>query len=107
MILKLNIYDKKGKEIVRTAEGQTCDIMLGTIEGIMEVLNIDSVEDDFEIIKRIYGAYQEIRIILGDVFGEVTEEEWRRVKVKELIPVILAIAKFTFFEMKKIPTDPN
>lgn len=107
MELILNIYDKKGKKVVRQAKGNTVDIMMGTIERLMSLLDIENSTDSIEILKKVSGAYQELKGILSLIFEDVTEEEWNYVKVKELIPVILNVVKYTFAEMNSIPTDPN
>lgn len=107
MTLKINIYDKKGKEVARVAEGQTVDIMLGTIENLMEILDIDKITNNLDLLQKVYGAYGEIKSVLSDVFGDITEDEWKRVKLKELVPTLKQIAMFTFGEMAKLPTDPK
>ena len=99
MILKINIYDAKGKEVVRVAEGQTFDIMLGTIEKLMELLDIDKISNNLDLLQKVYGAYGEIKGVLSDIFGDITEDEWKHVKLKELVPTLKEIAMFTFAEM--------
>ena len=35
----------------------------------------------------------------------MTDEDWEHVKMKELVPVIIGIAKFSVTETLKIPSD--
>lgn len=105
MELTINIYNRTGKEIERTAKGETVDIMLGTIEAIMDVLDIDNIQDDNKILKSVSSAYKELRIILSDVFGDITKEEWKRVKLKEIVPIVMLIVKYTFLQMEKLPSE--
>lgn len=105
MTLVLNIYDKKGKKVERQATGEMCDIMFGTIEEIMGILQIDSAESNAEIFKKVAGAYKEIRSVLETIFGDISEEEWKRVKLKEILPTILSIISYSFSEMQGIPVD--
>ena len=107
MKLTLNIYDAKGKKVERTATGETYDIMLGTIENLLGILDIENADNDMDIVKKIHGAYKELRVVLCQVFGDIEEDEWKRVKVKELVPVLKVIIKYTFIQMQELPTDPN
>ncbi len=45
--------------------------------------------------------------MLSDIFGDITEDEWKHVKLKELVPTLKEIAMFTFAEMTNLPTDPK
>ena len=60
MKLELHIYDENG-EVARTAQGEMKEIKMGTIEDLMDLLDIDSAADNFEILTRVTKAYKEIR----------------------------------------------
>lgn len=107
MNLTLNIYDKTGKSIVRTAESDTFDLMFGTVMSLMELLKIEDMDDQLELLKTVSGAYSEITNVLTAVFPDVTETEWKFVKVKELMPIIIDIAKFAVSETFVIPKNPK
>lgn len=102
--LKLNIYDKSGKEVVKTYEASTYDLMFGTVMELMELLKIEELDNQAEMLKTIYKAWGEIRTVLDGVFVGVSADEWKDVKVKELLPLIVSIAKFSISEMFAIPT---
>lgn len=103
--MKLNIYDAKGKKVVKTYESETYDIMFGTVSAIMDVIKVDQIDDQAELVKVICSAWNEVTDVLGGVFPGVTKEEWKHVKVKELIPIIIEIVKFAVTDMLSIPTD--
>lgn len=103
--LILKIYDDKNKNIEKTYTASTYDLMFGTVMKLMELLKIEEMDDQLEMLKTIYGAWEEIRVVLAGVYPDVTPDEWRRVRVKELLPLILKIAKFSVTEMFSIPTD--
>ena len=107
MDLKLNIYDKTGKSIVRTAESDTFDLMFGTVMSLMELLKIEDMDDQLELLKIVAGAYDEITGVLSAVFPDITPNEWKCIKVKELMPVILDIAKSAVSETFVIPKNPK
>lgn len=102
--MKLNIYDSKGN-VVKECEANALDLEFGTIRTLMELLNIENVDDTFELLKTIYGAWDQVISILGKVFPDITYEEWEHVIVKELLPVVIDIFKYSFSEMLSIPTD--
>lgn len=105
MNLKLNIYDKTGKEVIKTVEADTFDLMFGTIVKLMDLLKLEDIDNNLEILKVIYGAWNEITDVLSTVFPSMTDEDWKTVKVKELIPVIIEIGKFAIADALAIPTD--
>ena len=105
--LLLKIYDNSGKTVVKSFESSPYDLMFGTVMRLMEILNIEKMDNQLEMLKTIYNAWDEIKEVLSGVFPDVTEEDWKNVKVKELLPLILEIAKISISEMFIIPTDPN
>lgn len=107
MNLVLKIYDADGKNIVKTYMSSTYDLMFGTIKRLMELLKIEDMNDQLEMLKVIYGAWEEIKTVLAGVFPDVQPDEWEHVKVKELLPLILDIAKFSVQEIFSIPKEKN
>lgn len=105
MNLILKIYSDDGKTVVKSYESTTYDLMFGTVMQLMELLKIEELDNQMEMLKTIYSAWDEIKTVLSGVFPEVTEDDWKHVKVKELLPIILEIAKFSVTEMFSIPTD--
>lgn len=105
MNLKLNVYDKTGKEVVKTVEADTFDLMFGTIVKLMDLLKIEDIDNNLEVLKVIYGAWNEITDVLSTVFPNMTDEDWKTVKVKELVPIIIEIGKFAITDALAIPTD--
>lgn len=93
MELKLNIYSKeeKGKiEKTYTAEGY--DLMLGTIDDLVAVIDLDKIDDEKAVAGMLIKGYRQIKPLLHDVFG-ATEEELNRTKVSDLIPLIIDICR--------------
>lgn len=103
--LVLKIYDNTGKNVIKSYESTTYDLMFGTVMSLMEVLKIEDMNNQMEMMKTIYEAWDEIKSVLSAVFPDVTNEDWKHVKIKELLPIILEIAKFSVSEMFVIPTN--
>ena len=103
--LILKIYDNAGKNVIKSYESSTYDLMFGTVMSLMEVLKIEDMNNQMEMMKTIYEAWDEIKSVLSAVFPDVTNEDWKHVKIKELLPIILEIAKFSVTEIFTIPTN--
>ena len=92
--LKLNIYDPKNKnEIAKTYTAESYELMLGTVEDIMEVIDIDKASNNIEIAKMIVKCYKQLRPFLKDIFTGLTDDELKCVKVKELVPLFKDIVQ--------------
>ena len=89
--MKLNIY-KNQKEIEKTYEVDEYDIMYGTVQDILEVLDeVDNLDDNEQLLKLISANRTKIEDLLLDIFEPegMTSEDLRKVKLKELIPVFM------------------
>lgn len=103
--LVLNVYNDSGKTIVKTFKASTCDLMFRTVRKLMDLLKIEDMGNQAQMLRTIYDAWDEIRAVLGGVFPEVSDEDWDNVRVRELLPLVLKIAKYSISEMFVIPTD--
>ena len=92
--IKLNIYKEGNKyEIEKVYTAESYELMMGTVEDIVGIIDLEKIDDDKEIAKMILKGYGQIKPLLIDVFPGLTEDEIRRVKVPELVPVIIGIGK--------------
>lgn len=107
MNLILKIYDDKGQNVVKSYESTTYELMFGTVMSLMDLLKIEDIDNQLELLKIIHNAWAEIKEVLSGVFPEATDDEWKHVKVKELLPIIIGIAKFAVSDMLSIPTEKN
>ena len=88
--MKLNIYEKG--QVVKTYEAETADILYGTVEDLIELIdldklqNLESKESQLEIGKTILKGVPILMPFLKEIFIGLTDEELRKTKVKELIP---------------------
>lgn len=96
MELRLNVY-KRG-EVEKTYQTDTCDILFGTVDDILELIDIDKLDkkdNEMEIAKIIVKAIPKLKDLLKDVFPGITEEEIKRTKLRELVPLFINICKFS------------
>lgn len=104
MELKLNVYDDENN-VVKTATAEVMELKFGSIRSLMKLLNIDDINDTAQLLKVVYGAWEQLTKILNGCFPEMTDEDWDNVKVSELVVVLVAILKYSFTQMLSIPTD--
>lgn len=104
--LVLNVYDNEDN-IVKTSTAELIELKFGSIRKLMKLLNIDNIDDTSELLKVLYGAWEQITKVLTGCFPDMADEDWDNVKVSELIPVLMGILKYSFTQMLTIPTDPK
>lgn len=102
--MTINVYGINDK-IVKTCEAKVVDLKFGTIRKLMKLLKIDDIENTSELLKVVYSAWDEITIVLSQCFPDMEDDDWDNVKVSELLPVIVNIAKSAFAEMLTLPTS--
>lgn len=104
--MKLNVYNKDG-EVVKTVEGRNIDIKFGHIRSIMKLLNVDNIDDTYDLLNSVYSAWEKLTEILSECFPEMEEEDWENIRIKELIPELIQIIKDSFAEILTIPKEKN
>ena len=104
--MKLNVYNKDG-EIIKTVEGRNIDIKFGHIRSIMKLLNVDNIDDIYDLLNSVYSAWEKLTEILSECFPEMEEDDWENIRIKELIPELIQIIKDSFAEILTIPKEKN
>lgn len=101
MELKLNVY--KGRQVEKTYTADSYDIMFGTIEDIIGVIDLDALtnqKNDADFVRAVGGVivkgFDQLKPLLMDIFPDLTEEELRRTRVKELVPLVMDVIKYSF-----------
>lgn len=102
MEINLNIW-KNQKEIEKTYTIDSYDILWGTVEDLIEAVNIENLSkqlddektENMALIKAaanmVTNSRNLINTTLKDVFDGLTDDELKRVKLKELINVALQL----------------
>lgn len=92
--MKLNVY-KNQTDIEKTYEIDNYDIMYGTVEDVLSVFDdIEDYSDNTQIFKIIQKNRHKLNDLLKDIFPDLTDDELRRIKLKELIPVFMELFKY-------------
>ncbi len=111
MDLKLNIYEKK--KIVKTYTAETYDLMFGTVEDLIDLIDLDQLKNgtDAEIIKLvgkvIINGMRIIKPLLKDIFEGLTDEELKKTKVSEISTALVEIVKFSISQITKGTNGKN
>lgn len=84
--IALNIYKADNKqEIEKTYTVEGYELMLGTVEDFIGIIDIEKLADNIEAAKMLLKCYKQLIPLLKDIFPEVTDAELKRVKVNELV----------------------
>lgn len=108
MELRLNIY-KTQKEIEKTYSTQDYDVLYGTVEDLLDCLDLEALtnQDDKEGIiaaasRLIRARADVINPLLMDIFPGLTEDEMRRTKVREVLEVVVGLTGFSLDQIKSL-----
>lgn len=98
MDLKLNVY-KNNKEIEKTYTATEYDLMWGTMEDLTTAIDLNKINDEVEVGKMVIKVLPQIKPLLKQIFPGLTDEEIRRTKVKELIPIFIDAFQYSLSEL--------
>ncbi len=105
MELKLNVY-KNQHEIEKTYTADTYDLLFGTIDDFAHCLDLHALTGNNgslaaaqAVYNLVTGGLDMLKPLLKDIFPGLTDEELRRVKAKELIPVAAGLCGFTMDQL--------
>ena len=102
----INVYDKEGN-VIKTCTAIDADIRFGSVRKIMALLDLDDINDTFALLKTIYGAWDQTTKVLSECFPDMEDEDWDNVLVKELVPVVVDIAKASLAKILDMPSEKN
>ena len=111
MDLKLNIYEKR--KIVKTYTAETYDLMFGTVEDLLNIIDIDNIQagDKTELIKAVAKVLAHsmdiVKPLLKDVFDGLTDEELRNTSIKEIVDVLSNIVTYSINQITKGNSGKN
>lgn len=103
---EIKVYDDKGK-VKKTCVAEAIDLEFGTIRKIMEILNIEEKETTTQLLSTVYGAWDQLVNVMSQSFPDMQYEDWEHVKIREFLPVMVGIIKYSISEMLTVPKDPK
>ena len=108
MELKLNIY-KTQREIEKTYIAQDYEVMYGTVEDLLDCLDLEALTGNSDADGVIAAASRLMRAradvinpLLMDIFPGLTEDEMRHTKVREVLEVIVGLTGFSLDQIKSL-----
>lgn len=90
--IELKIYKENSKKEIEkkyTVDGY--ELMLGTVEDFMSIIDVEKIGDKTEAAKMLLKCYKQLMPLIKDIFPEVSDEELRRVKVPELVEMFMQV----------------
>lgn len=99
--MKINTY-KNQNEVEKTFEIEAYDLMYGTVEDLLNIL--DGVTDganEATMLKVIRDNKTIVNDLLKDIFPDMTDEDLRKIKLKDLIPFFKELFEYVILTFKK------
>lgn len=113
MELKLNIYTGEMicRKVEKTVTASDFDLSVGACEDVLDVINIDMFEGGLSALSDealielavpiVKNAFPFFKKLFSEIF-EVSEDEIRRAKIKEMARVVVDIVKYSIVELKSL-----
>lgn len=112
MQLNLNIY--RGRNIEKVYTANEFDIMFGTVEDLIDLIDADRLsgnvsDTDFiaAVIVLLKGGFDQVKSLLKELFPEVTDDELKRTKMKDIVHILVSVLKYGFAEMTGASSAKN
>lgn len=106
--ISLNIYSGENKnEVTKVHTVDGYDLMLGTIDDFMEIIDVDKLDDEMAIAKMIAKGYGQLKPLLKDIFPELTDEDYRHIKTNDLVFTIMQVGQAILESFKELKTGKN
>lgn len=103
MEIKLEIYDRR--KVVKTYMAESYDIMFGTVEDLISVLDLDKIMsgDDKELVQAVAHAipkvFNMVKPLLKDIFEGLTDEEIKHARLSDIAKCLLTIVKLSIAQI--------
>lgn len=100
--MKISTY-KNQKDIEKTFEIEAYDLMYGTVEDLLNILDgvTENGSDETAMFKVISDNKTIINDLLQDIFPDMTDEDIRKIKLKDLIPFFKELFEYVILTFKK------
>lgn len=105
-MITLNIYGTD-KQVEKTYSVDSYDLMFGTAEDFVSIIDFDKIDDQNELAKMVVNGFGKLKPLLKDVFPEITDDELKRTKVNEVIQCIIQIAESVAGSLSSIGKQGN
>lgn len=89
-MLRLNVW-KNQKEIEKTYEVKEYDLMYGTVEDVLSILDGAENASEAELLAILKNSRKKINDLILDIFPDMTDVDLRRIKLKELVPLFVQL----------------
>lgn len=103
--ITLNIYSAEDKnKVEKTYTAESYDLMFGTVEELIQLMDVDKMTDNIAITRMVVSGFSKLKPFIKDIFVGVTDDDLKRVKVKELIPIFIEVFRSVVADLDLIKT---
>ena len=106
--ISLNIYDNNDKsKVTKTLETEGYDLMMGTVDDFINIIDLDKINDKNEVAKMAAKSYKQLKPLIMDIFPELQDEDYRNIKVTDLVRLIVQIGTSIMDNMDILKSSKN
>ena len=106
--IKLDIYEKHDKtKVAKTLEAEGYDLMMGTIDDFVAIIDLDKIGDQKEVAKMVVKSYKQLKPLIMDIFPELQDEEYREIKFNDLVRLIVQIGTAVIDQFDILKSSKN
>lgn len=104
---------KNQKEVEKTLKCAEYDLMVGTLEDVLKLFKMGDVDSEIQkldektILQIIVKEFDKVIALLHEVFPEMTAEDHRKIKVRELVPFFMDLITYSVEQIMSIKTRKN
>lgn len=102
----VNVYDKNGN-ITKSVKARDYKIDLHPIIVLMDIIDITDESSTIAVLRAVKTSWDELMDVLSDIFPGLEKEDWKHVRLEELIPTVLGIINFAVKDAMRIPSEKN
>ena len=106
MDFSINVYDKNGS-ITKSVKARDYKIELEPIIALMDIIDIIDESSTVSVLRAVKTTWNELIGVLSDIFPGMEKEDWKHVRLEELIPTVAGIVKFVVNDAMRIPSEKN
>lgn len=82
-------------DVSKVVTAEAYDIMFGTVEDILGLLDaVGDGSDDSAVIRAVTSNWEKLCTLLLDVFPDLTREDLKHIKVREVVPVMVGLFRY-------------
>lgn len=99
--IRLDIYGKDGK-VEKTYTKDGYNLLFGTVEDFLSIIDPEKLNDTAAIVEMVRNGISEVKLLLKDMFPEITDDELKRTSIDGIVRCIVQTATAVASTLKNL-----